>query len=280
MFQRGALLIHTLCTLYILQCTLYIVHSWHFVVLYFIIIPCRTVLSRFILYHVTIGNMLYYYIVLCQTARRNAGCEQVCDGAGPSLRVCVCGVVHIPCDSPSQVYSLGHSSYRCTVGLLFIATGEPRLAHSVAVANKVMTSGARAHCRIAAAYLRRCFGMSARLDDYQQPNVSRQAKCLAGMLMLTQSQAAEGYEDNINSEKAKLNDAWARVWTSMMDFLMQILVVILAVAAGYLVGSLHDKAAAPAPTPIASRSHLATIGTQTNEFVTVQAEELTLEALK
>ena len=104
--------------------------------------------------------------------------------------------------------------------------------------------------------------------------------CLAGILMLTQSQAAEGYEDNINSEKAQLNDAWARVWTSMMDFLMQILVVILAVAAGYLVGSLHDKAAAPAPTPIASRSHLATIGTQTNEFVTVQAEELTLEALK
>jgi len=134
-------LIHTLCTLYILQCTLYIVHSWHFVVLYFITIPCRTVLNHIILYHVTIGNMLYYYIVLCQTARRNAGCEQVCDSAGPSLRVC--GVVHIPCDSPSQVYSLGHSSYRCTVGLFFIATGEPRLAHSVAVANKVTTSGAQ-----------------------------------------------------------------------------------------------------------------------------------------
>ena len=53
-----------------------------------------------------------------------------------------------------------------------------------------------------------------KLNDHQQPNVSRQAKCLAGMLMLTQSQAAEGYEDNINSEKAQLNDAWARVWTS------------------------------------------------------------------
>ena len=193
----------------------------------------------------------------------------------------MCGVVHIPCDSPSQVYSLGHSSYRCTVGLLFIATGEPRLAHSVAVANKVTTSGAQgptAESQQPTSVV--VLDMSARLNDYQQPNVSRQAKCLAGMLMLTQSQAAEGYEDNINSEKAQLNDAWARVWTSMMDFLMQILVVILAVAAGYLVGSLHDKAAAPAPTPIASRSHLATIGTQTNEFVTVQAEELTLEALK
>ena len=69
--------------------------------LYFITIPCRTVLNHIILYHVTIGNMLYYYIVLCQTARRNAGCEQVCDSASPSLRVCVlctrslCGRSHL-----------------------------------------------------------------------------------------------------------------------------------------------------------------------------------------
>ncbi len=73
----------------------------------------------------------------------------------------------------------------------------------------------------------------------------------------------------------------------MMDFVMQILVIGLAFGLGYLVGTVRNgaKAAAPptaaTPAPTASSTlRVESEGTQTSGFVTVQADELTHEALK
>ncbi len=73
----------------------------------------------------------------------------------------------------------------------------------------------------------------------------------------------------------------------MMDFVMQILVIGLAFGLGYLGGTLRNGATAAAPTTAAAPAPAAFVtlrveseGTQTVGFVTVQANELTHEALK
>jgi hypothetical protein len=110
------------------------------------------------------------------------------------------------------------------------------------------------------------------------------AKCMAGLMLLMQSRTAEGTD---MSEKAQLNDMWVKLWTMMMDFVMQILVIGLAFGLGYLVGTLRNGTTAAAPTTAAAAAPPAvgilrpeSEGTQTVGFVTVQANELTHDALK
>ena len=114
------------------------------------------------------------------------------------------------------------------------------------------------------------------------------AKCMAGLALLTQSKTAEGAD---MSEKAQLDDTWVRVWTMMMDFVMQIfvisLMICLAFGLGYMVGARHNGAKAAAPptaastTPVAGRIISAeSKTTQTVGYVTVEAVELTRDALR
>ena len=72
-----------------------------------------------------------------------------------------------------------------------------------------------------------------------------------------------------------------------MDLVMQILVIGLAFGLGYLLATLRNGTTAAAPTTAAAAAPAAvgilrveSEGTQTVGFVTVQANELTHEALK
>ena len=107
------------------------------------------------------------------------------------------------------------------------------------------------------------------------------AKCLAGLMIVLQIKTADSTD---MSEKAQLDETGIRVWTLMMDFVMQILVIGLAFSFGYLVGTMRNGAKAVAhrnPAPTASSTlRVESEGTQTSGFVTVQASELTLESLK
>jgi hypothetical protein len=42
------------------------------------------------------------------------------------------------------------------------------------------------------------------------------AKCMAGLLILMQTRAADGYKEE--GETAQRSDVWTSVWTSLMDF--------------------------------------------------------------
>ena len=101
-------------------------------------------------------------------------------------------------------------------------------------------------------------------------------KCLTGLLFLMQVKGTESFDTD--GRAAQEADATLRIWGTVMDFMMQVLVITLAVASGFAVGRLSNSQV-ETTTPARIRATRDVEG-QTSELVFVTTSELTMDALR
>ena len=106
--------------------------------------------------------------------------------------------------------------------------------------------------------------------------MSGMAKCLAGLSFFLQAKGSEGM--SIDGRDAQAANAAEKIWATVMDFTMQVLVILLAVVCGYAMGKLSNKEGeriSPARIGVVQDAAV-----DAREFLVVQTSELTMESLR